>query len=70
MSECVRAIPDEKNLQFVIFLSSIVIVFVTIHDKQITNHDIISFSFSLQKKITIRDILSCLDVCLIKALRQ
>ena len=45
--------------------------FATIHDKKITNHHIIFLKlFPKKNKITIRDILSWLDTCLIKALRN
>ena len=41
-----RAIPnDKKKSRFVIFLSWVVIFLVVIHDKIITNHDLIFFSF-------------------------
>ena len=42
---------------------------VTVH-KKITNHETIFFSSILNNKITIRDILSWLDIRLIKALRN
>ena len=64
------AIPNEKKTKFVIFLSWIVIFYVTIQDKKITNHDINFLSFFRQKKKKIRDMSSWLDICLIKALRN
>jgi len=48
-----------------------VIFFVAIHGKNITNHDMNFFKlFPKKNKITIRDILSWLETCLIKALRN